>query len=452
LEIKVKYKPNDKQCIFHSSDADEVVYGGAKGGGKSCALVMECLAYGLEYPGANMYIFRETYDDLEANIIKEWKEKVPRELYKYNESKHQATLTNGTSVKFRYIRNYADAEGYQGRSMDWIGVDELTKHERRTIQILLSCLRSPKGFPPRFRGTCNPGGIGHEDVKEDYIEPTDYGKKIVLCPVTGNKRQFIPATVFDNFVLMENDPNYVKRLQNLPEREKQAFLYGNWDIFEGRHFREFDRNVHVIPAFAVPDHWDRYVSMDYGLDMFAVGWYSIDTRGKHFLYRVLDIPDLIISKAAEALKEATGNERIRYYYAPPDLWNRRQETGNSVADIFYNNGISLTKTSNDRSAGALAIKEILNVYDSVDPETGEATKDSLLKIFDTCKSVIKSIRTVLTDEKCSDKYANMPHEITHALDQLRGYAVGRQKPTKVKKVTRPKVNTHKRMRTWNGYN
>ena len=68
---------------------------------------MECLAYGLEYPGANMYIFRETYDDLEANIIREFKEKVPNELYTYNESKHQATLINGTSVKFRYIRNFA---------------------------------------------------------------------------------------------------------------------------------------------------------------------------------------------------------------------------------------------------------------------------------------------------------------------------------------------------------
>ena len=99
---------------------------------------MEALAYGLEYAGAEMYIFRETYDDLEANIIREWKEKVPKEVYSYNESKHMATLINGTVVKFRYIRNFADAEGYQGRSMDWIGVDELTKHEEKSIQVLLS--------------------------------------------------------------------------------------------------------------------------------------------------------------------------------------------------------------------------------------------------------------------------------------------------------------------------
>ena len=128
MDIVVNYEPNEKQAIFHGCGAEEVVYGGAKGGGKSCALVMEALAYGLENPRADMYLFRETFDDLEANLIKEWKEKVPKPLYDYNEGKHIATLCNGTTIKFRYISNYADAERYQGRSMDWIGVDELTKH------------------------------------------------------------------------------------------------------------------------------------------------------------------------------------------------------------------------------------------------------------------------------------------------------------------------------------
>jgi len=134
MEINIGYIPNKKQAIFHASSSQEVVYGGAKGGGKSCALVMEALAYGLENAGAEMYIFRETYDDLEANIIREWKEKVPKELYSYNESKHVATLINSTVLKFRYIRNFTDAEGYQGRSMDWIGVDELTKHLKKVYR------------------------------------------------------------------------------------------------------------------------------------------------------------------------------------------------------------------------------------------------------------------------------------------------------------------------------
>jgi len=220
----------------------------------------------------------------------------------------------------------------------------------------------------------------------------------------------------------------------------------------GAFFKEFDKDVHVIEPFGIPNHWDRYVSLDYGLDMFAVGFYAIDTYGKHYLYRVIDIPDLIISEAAATLKEARGNENIRYYYAPVDLWSRRQETGRSVSEIFEENGIRLEQASNDRIAGALAMKELLKVYDSVDVETGEVIKDTKLKIFNTCLPIIHSLNKVLTDEKSSDKYALTPHDITHTLDQLRYYATGRQKPTKVKKATRPNVNTHKRMRSWNGYN
>ena len=156
--INVGYVPNDKQTLFHNMDTDICIYGGAKGGGKSAALVLDACMYAMNYPGALIYVFRESYDDLEANIIREWKTKVPKELYEYSETKHIATCCNGSEVIFRYIANDADADGYQGRSMDYIGVDELTKHSKKAIQILLSCLRSPKGFPPRFRGSCNPGG------------------------------------------------------------------------------------------------------------------------------------------------------------------------------------------------------------------------------------------------------------------------------------------------------
>ncbi len=156
--IKIQYKPNPKQVMFHQSAAQECVYGGAKGGGKTCAMVMEALAYGMECPGATIYFFRETYDDLEANIVAEWKKRVPPELYSYHETKHIASLYNGTKYFFRYVKDKKDAEQYDGRSIDAIFVDELTKHEESTIQQLLSCLRSPLGFPPRFRASCNPGG------------------------------------------------------------------------------------------------------------------------------------------------------------------------------------------------------------------------------------------------------------------------------------------------------
>lgn len=446
MEIKVKYEPNEKQILFHECDAEELVYGGAKGGGKSCALVMEALAWGLENTGADMYLFRETFDDLEANLIKEWKEKVPKELYVYNESKHIATLINGTTVKFRYIRNFADAEGYQGRSMDWIGVDELTKYEERSIQVLLSCLRSAKGFKPRFRATCNPGGIGHTWVKERYIIPTEYGKKAIVDPVTGGLIMFIPATVYDNKILVENDPRYVKRLENLPEAEKQAFLFGNWDIFEGQYFGEFKKEIHVIESFVIPEHWKRYIAMDYGLDMLAVLWIARDTEGNAYIYKELHEPNLIVSEATKRIIEINNGDEYEYIYAPRDLWNRRQETGKSVADIFFENDLMLTKTSVNRVDGWLATKEWLKVTEQRDIETGETIRTSKLKIFRNCKNLIRNLPQVQIDEKNPNDVATEPHELTHINDALRYFCVNFTYPTEIegkkkKNVLPPELTT-----------
>lgn len=428
MELTIDYIPNNKQEIFHSSIADEVVYGGAKGGGKSAALVMEALAYGLENAGAEIYLFRETYDDLEANLIKEWKDKVPKELYIYHESKHIATLINKTTVKFRYIRNYADAEGYQGRSMDFVGVDELTKHEERSIQVLLSCLRSPKGFKPVFKGTCNPGGIGHTWVKEKYINGTDYGKKIIDDTVTGNKIQFIPAKVYDNTILMQNDPNYVKRLENLPEKEKKAFLYGDWDIFEGQYFGEFRKDIHVIEPFPIPSHWDRYITLDYGLDMLAVYWIAIDTQNNAYVYKEIYQSDLIISEAAKKIKENT-IENIRLRYAPPDLWNRRQDTGKSAMDIFRENGVYLIKAKNDRVQGWYNLKEWLKPYETKHEQTGEKILASRFKIFSNCVNLIRTLPQLQRDEKDPNDVSNQPHELTHGPDAIRYFCSMRTNPS-----------------------
>lgn len=418
--VQINYIPNKRQAEFHSCGATEVVYGGAKGGGKSVALVMECLAYCLENAGATAYLFRESYDQLEANLIREWKSKVPRELYKYSETKREAVLLNGSKVYFRYMSNDIDAEGYQGREMDWIGVDELTTFSERSIQIVLSCMRSPKGFSPKFRGTCNPGGIGHTWVKAKYIDKTFKGTETYRCEITDNEIAFIPATVYDNTILMENDPAYVKRLENLPPAEKKAFLYGDWDIFEGQFFSEWTYAVHVIEPFEIPKHWRRYRTLDYGLDMLAVLWIAVDENKRAYVYKELHMPKLIISEAAKVMKSFTSkDEDIYATYAPPDMWNRRQETGKSFADIFREHGIILLRSNNRRDAGWLAVKEYLNIFE----EEEVSFPTSMLKIFRNCKNLITNLPQLQFDKKNPNDAAKEPHEITHITDSLRYFAV-----------------------------
>ncbi|MEF3312331.1 terminase family protein [Paenibacillus sp. GYB004] len=396
MKIQVEYEPNNRQSVFHACGADEVVYGGAKGGGKSCGLMMEALAYGLEYPGATIYLFRETYDDLEANLIEEMKRKWPKELYSYHESKHIATLRGGSKVFFRYVSSEADAEGYQGRSIDFVGVDELTKHTERTVQILLSCVRSPMGFPPRFRATCNPGGVGHGWVKSRYIEATNYGSKEVTDPISGSTIAFIPAQVYDNHILMQNDPAYVRRLENLPEEEKRAFLYGDWDVFVGQYFREWRRDTHVIKPFALDPNWTRFISIDWGYnDPCAVYWHAVYDQ-RVYTYRELYVRFTRASEVAAQVRNLSQGETIKYVKASPDMWHKRghdSNQGENIAEIFedtWKGWAWLEKADNDRLQGWNRMREYMVTAPDGQP---------YWLITENCENLVRTLPALVYDEK-----------------------------------------------------
>ena len=205
-------------------------------------------------------------------------------------------------------------------------------------------------------------------------------------------------------------------------------LFGDWDIFEGQYFSEFKRDIHVVEPFMIPEHWKRYAAFDYGLDMFACLWFARDTEGKAYVYREIHEANKIISEAARTFKVISGDEKLDCIYAPRDLWNRRQETGKSVADIFYEHGIDLTKTSVDRADGWLATKEWLKVFDTRDEITGEEKKDSNLKIFRNCTHLIQYLPQVQIDEKNPNDVATEPHYLTHVCDALRYFCVNFTNP------------------------
>ena len=417
--VQIPYEPNLKQDIFHGVDAVEAIYGGAKGGGKSTALVIDAMAYACEFAGSEVYLFRETYDDLEANLIAEFKKWVePSMLAKeYNESKHQATFVNGSTIKFRFIRNLTDAESYQGRSIDYIGVDELTKHGEKAIQELLSCLRSAKGFPVRFRGTCNPGGIGHAWVKKRYITPTEYGKKTTVDLITGNKIAFIPATVYDNTILMKNDPAYVKRLENLSADKKKAFLYGDWDVYEGMAFEKWNEAIHVVEPFEIPSHWRRWRSADNGYtDPFAWYWMAVDPLGTVYIYREFtrteDDMKLTYTQQAEKVVELSrykaiidgrvedAEEKIDYSVLGHDAFAvQRATTGKALVDYYEEGGLkNFVMAITDRKLRKATWVEYLEPF-----EDQEGNLTSKVKIFSSCKQLIETLPLQINDEKDPEK-------------------------------------------------
>jgi len=218
-----------------------------------------------------------------------------------------------------------------------------------------------------------------------------------------------------------------------PDRYRVIGL-GEYGIPGGAFFGEFRTDTHVMEPFPIPSHWTRFVCIDYGLDMLAALWIAVDERGFAYIYKDINEPNLIISDAAQRVKEVSGGENIRLHYAPPDLWNRRQESGKSVADWFRDSGIVLFKSNNDREDGCFAMKEWLKPIDTKDVETGAPIRIAKLRIFSNCKTLINSLPQLRTDEVKPNIYDNEAksatrHKLTHAPDALRYFCVMRHRPT-----------------------
>lgn len=195
------------------------------------------------------------------------------------------------------------------------------------------------------------------------------------------------------------------------------------------HFKEFKDGIHVIKPFKIPSHWKRYNAIDYGLDMLSGLWIAIDEAGRGYLYKEVNEPDLIISKASYRLHQVNYTDTLHTRYGPGDLWNRRQETGKSAYDIFNANGWHMSKADRDREDGTLAMKEWLAPYENINEQTGDKYWTANLLVFNTCTTFIDHIKQVLTDEKNPNCYATEPHEFTHVLDAFRYFAIMRQTST-----------------------
>ncbi len=287
---------------------DEALYGGAAGGGKSEALVMEALRQ-IHIPHYKALILRKTYPQL-GELVDKSLHYYPRvdPGATYNATGHTWRFSSGARVIFGSLTHPKDKFNYQGQAYDFIGFDELTQFTFEEYSYLFSRNR-PNGPGTRcyVRATANPGGVGHGWVKERFITPapamtTLWDRFRIRYPngreeIRHRSRIFIPSTVFDNDILLGNDPEYLTRLAALPDAERRALLYGDWDSFSGQVFTEWrndpdhydDRvGTHVIAPFRIPSEWTVWRGFDWGYTRpFSVGWYAVDHDGR--LYRIREL-------------------------------------------------------------------------------------------------------------------------------------------------------------------
>ena len=409
--------PQRAQQPFFDARQRFVCYGGARGGGKSWCVRHKAVLMAARWAGIRILILRRTLVELRENHILPLLSLLAPlgQAVRYKAVDKAFAFGNGSRIVFGYCASESDVNQYQGQEYDVIFLDEATHFTEYQFSTLTACLRGANDFPKRMYLTCNPGGVGHAWVKRLFIDrqfkenerPEDY--------------VFFKALVTDNKVLMDKDPEYVRQLDNLPHGLREAWRDGNWDVFVGQYFTEWEREKHVCEPFQPPEWWRWYISIDYGLDMLAALLIGVDDTGDAYVvgevYEGRDLGEghdgLIVSEAAKAVKALGDGRRITAYLAPPDLWNARQETGKSVADIFAEHGVYLTKTSNDRVDGWMAVKEWLKVRDG----------EPRLRFFPNCRNIIRTLPLLQYDEKKPNDVANTPHELTHAPDALRGWCV-----------------------------
>lgn len=409
---------NEKQKLFFKSRTKYTGYGGARAGGKSWSVQRKSSLLALRYGGIKILLLRRSYKELERNHVR-FLIPLLKGIAHYQKQDKLFTFPNGSIIELGYCDSENDVLQYQGQEYDAIFLDEATQFTEFQFQTLTACLRGANEFPKRFYITANPGGVGHEWVKRLFVsrkykegeKPEDY--------------TFIQANVYDNKVMLEKDPDYVHQLEALDEDLRDIWLYGNWDAVAGQYFNEFDRSVHVCEPFSIPEHWNRYRTMDYGLDCAAFLWVAIDERGRKYVYREYAEEDKPIAQCSKEVIELSEGETYVYTAAPDDMWGRTADEGKRKADLFYENGLNLTKVSRDRESGWLAIKNEMQVH-----EIADGVKEADIVIFSNCTKLIECLPALQRSQKKPNDCMTEPHDITHLPDALRYFCLYYHRATK----------------------
>lgn len=413
-------RPNPKQIEFFMSEARFTAYGGARGGGKSYAMRRKFVLLALKYAGLKLLLLRRTFAELEGNHILPLQAEL-QGIAKYNGDKRMFIFPNGAMIKLGYCDSDKDVYQYMGQEYDVIGFEEATNFTEYQMQFIGTCNRSIRtDFKPRIYYTCNPGGVGHEYIKRLFIDrnykqgenPDDY--------------KFIKATVYDNYVLMQANPEYVNSLEALPEHLRRAFLNGDWDVVEGQFFSEFSREIHVVDPFPIPLAWKRFRSMDWGYnDPCAVYWYAVAPDRRIYVYREIYQPNTLAVDMAKLITQTNGKDICSYTVASPDMWQKRGMKdvmgGENIAETFGKLKVPLIKADNDRKIGWQRIRENLATAPDGKP---------YLQIFSNCHNLIRTLPVLFYDQHDHEDVSGNCED--HAAESLRYGLMSRPSPARIK--------------------
>ncbi|MCC9307695.1 terminase family protein [Kitasatospora sp. RB6PN24] len=387
------YQPTERQREFHAATEFDVLYGGAAGGGKTRALLMEGIRACVRHPGLRVGAFRRTYPELKESLLAELAQAGYAQALGavWNASEYELRFPNGSLLMFRYAESLKDATRRQGGQYQLILFDERTLTAPEVCAFLESRLRSGRSDLPvlGIRSGTNPGGPGHGTVKARYIDSTAYGTK-VITDRRGREVRFIPSKLADN---PHVNAEYADDLRNLPEQLRKAFLDGDWDSFMGQAFGEWNHDRHTLDPITLPAEWRRVMGLDWG---FAAPWCALwlaeDEDGRVWVYRELYKTRVGEADQARQILAAEAGETVGPRWADDAMWATRGDA-QPIAAVYARNGVHLTEAG---KGGRVAGWQRLRSYLADGPACPHHRAQGLevcprLHVFRTCENLIREI-------------------------------------------------------------
>ena len=421
---------NGPQTFFVTCPIFEVFFGGARGGGKTDAVLGEWLEHSDEYGRAAIgLMIRRTRIELQETIER-GKEIYTPLGFKWLDQKSSFLGPNGSRLRFSYLERDADADAYQGHSYTRLYVEELGNFPRpEPIFKLMATLRSGAGVPVGFRATGNPGGPGHQWVRARYISPAPAGMTPLLDERSGELRIYVPSRLADNKFLGKD---YVGRLKMTgSDQLVKAWLEGDWNIIDGAYFPEWSTEKHVLRPVSLPDYWQRFRSMDWGsASPFSVGWWAVATedfkhpdgpvipRGAIVRYREwygASAPGkglkLTAEEVGEGIKFREKGDNIISGVLDPAAFN--QDGGPSIAERMATRQVYFNPADNKR----VARRGAMGGWDQVRARLKGDGERPALFVFSSCADFIRTF-PALQHDPTNPEDVNTEQE-DHAPDEAR---------------------------------